>query len=64
VINYNEKNNFIPIDYLNHPNNQIYLFFQILYNEVNYSGNNLKKVEKGKLSERIERKVLCQNHFL
>ena len=55
MINYNEKNNFIPIDY---PNNQVYFFFQILYNEVNYSGNNLKKIEKGILSERIERKVL------
>ena len=58
MINYNEKDNFIPIDYSNHPNNQMYLFFQILCNEVNCSGNNLKKVEKGILSERIERKVL------
>jgi len=61
VVNYNEKKILFPIDY---SNNQIYLFFQILYNEVNYSGINLKKVDKSKLSERIERKVLCLNHFL
>jgi hypothetical protein len=64
VINYNGKNIFIPIDDSNHPNNQAYFFFQILYNEVNYSGDNLKKIEKDNLAEKIERKVLYRNNFL
>jgi len=43
---------------MNHSYNQIYLFFQILYKEVNYSGNSSRKVEKGKPSVRMGRKVM------